>query len=269
MASNPFDNTAYPMGVPPHTEPIYVERDRIAVWVLVCVVAMLAGGTAWLAGRYLSDQTAPPRTVSVMGMTQDLVKADQATLQVTLVARGDTLKKAYEKLEGQKLKFTQHVSNAANGLVQPRFDAPVVTTIANTKPDMDASDAVAVYVVKVCATASLTDALVMQASKVHDSLKSLVDDGLEIMESNVFYQMSSTGKNREAMVSRAVTNALSKAEAIAKAGGARLGELHHVEHGFFQITALGSAENNLDGRVDAQGLDKVLKLGLKVTFTLR
>jgi hypothetical protein len=269
MANNPFDDKAYSNGVAADDEPIISARDPIAVWILVCVVAMLVGGAAWLAGRYLNDQQGAPRTISIMGMTQELVKADQASLQITLVARGDTLKKAYEKLEEHKVKFSKFVSSYGNGIALSRFDSPVVTTIANTKPDMDASDAVAVYVVKVVGTMNLGDALIDQAARVNESVKSLIDEGVEVLDSQLSYQLSSTAKNREVMVARAVTNALGKAEAIAKAGGARLDGLYQVEHGFFQVTALNTPENNLDGRVDAQGLEKVLKLGLKVTYSLK
>lgn len=269
MPNKPFEDNAYSNGAGTDSESFLSMRDPISVWILVCVVAMLVGGVAWLAGRYLSDQQATPRTISVMGLTQELVKADQAILQVTMLARGDTLKKAYEKLEEHKAKFSKYVAIAGNSSSLPYFDGLTVTTIANTKPDMDASDAVAVYVVKVAGTITFNEALIGQATRVSEGVKSLIDDGVEIFDTHLTYQLSSTAKYREAMLARAVTNALGKAESIAKVGGVRLGSLHRVEHGFFQVTALNTVENAIDGRVDVQGLEKVIKLGLNVTYSLK
>jgi hypothetical protein len=266
MPNNPYDIENYIEGG--SLKPAE-KSNMLAMWTLLCVVAMMVGGVAWLAGRYVSDLTASPRTVTVLGVTQELMKADQSYWQVDLVARGDTLADAYQRLEANRGKFGAYVQSAGVGNALPTFGSISVVTIPNTKPDVDASDAVLIFTVKQTATIALTGAYMPKVEILRDGVKSLINDKVEIHNSIICYEITAPDKTREAMIARALASGLLRGEAMAKGSNAQLGTVQKIEHGFFQVTALNSPNSTVDGRIDHEGLDKVLKLGLRITYALK
>jgi hypothetical protein len=94
-------------------------------------------------------------------------------------------------------------------------------------------------------------------------------NGVNITSNMVEYLFNGLKDIRVEMLSEATKNARERADAVAKAGGATVGNITSLSSGVFQVTQKNSVSVDDYGMYDTSSIDKKITATVKVNFSVR
>jgi hypothetical protein len=93
--------------------------------------------------------------------------------------------------------------------------------------------------------------------------------GVNISNNLVEYYYNKLKDDRVELLAKATENARIRAEAVAKAGGATVGNITSLSSGVFQVTQKNSVQFDDYGSYDTTSIEKKITATVKVNFSLR
>lgn len=93
--------------------------------------------------------------------------------------------------------------------------------------------------------------------------------GADISSNTVEYYYNKLKEDRITMLAKATENARERADAVAKAGGAAVGNITSLSSGVFQVTQKNSVSVDDYGMYDTSSIDKKITATVKVNFSVK
>lgn len=235
--------------------------------IIIAVAAVLA---AAVLGSQLKVIGSGQQTISVKGLAEKSVRADQVEWTISLNVNGSTFVEALAKLRKEKPSLDQFLDKAGIDVkmrtdsrefvephmvdeelpggrsrqVQKGFDATQTVTISST--DLD----------KVIAANNT--ALQFEA------------DGHPISYSAPRFLVSNLEEIKMSLIGAATRNARTRADEFAKNGGVAVGSMRSASQGAFYILAKGSTTESTDygGIYDKSTVDKVARVVVTIEYNI-
>lgn len=107
-----------------------------------------------------------------------------------------------------------------------------------------------------------------QLTRIAQAVGELVEENVPLVSEQLEYLYTQLPEARKAMLAEATQDAKDRAEAIAKAAGAKVGAVRNVRMGVFQVTPRFSTEVSDYGVNDTQSIDKDITAVVRVTFAV-
>ena len=226
---------------------------------LVAGAALLADGVRTLGRR--------SESLAVTGSARRPITADLGTWTGTITVQGGDLPTAYAELQ-------RHVGAVRTWLTGRRLADSVVMVrpVETTRMMVMNANGVetgqlAGYRLTQRITVTLRDPRAIEV--LAQDIGALAADGVPLSADAPQYLFTRLGELRVQMMGEATADARARAEAIAKAAGATVGEIRSAETGVVQITPRFSTEVSDYGMNDVTTIDKDITTVVRVTFSLR
>jgi hypothetical protein len=226
---------------------------------LVVAAALLADGVRTLGRR--------SESLAVTGSARRPITADLGTWRGTITVQGADLAAAYGELQ-------RHVGAVrtwlkARGLadsvviVRPVETARMMVMNANGVE----TGQLAGYRLTQGIAVTLRDPRAIEV--LAQDIGALAADGVPLSAEAPQYLFTRLGELRVQMMGEATADARARAETIAKAAGASVGDIRSAETGVVQITPRFSTEVSDYGMNDVTTIEKDITTVVRVTFSLR
>lgn len=226
---------------------------------LVIGAALLAGGVREFGRR--SD------VLSVTGSARRAITADLGQWTGTVTVQGPNLAAAYGELQG-------HVQRVRTWLGGRSLPAGAVTVRpVETARLMVVNDAgmetgqLAGYRLTQKIVVTLPDPRAIE--RLAQEAGALAGEGIPISADAPQYLYTKLGELRVQMMGEATADARARAEVIARAAGASVGDIRSAESGVVQITPRFSTEVSDYGMNDVTSIEKDITTVVRVTFSLK
>ncbi|HZW99802.1 MAG TPA: SIMPL domain-containing protein [Trueperaceae bacterium] len=116
---------------------------------------------------------------------------------------------------------------------------------------------------------TLTSDQVQAVTTLAQDAQPFVDAGLTYQTTSLEYYYSGLSDLRPELLAEAIRDAQSRAQAVAEATGARVGNLRSADSGVFQVTQLNSTEVASYGMYDTSTIEKRVTAVVHASFELR
>ena len=116
---------------------------------------------------------------------------------------------------------------------------------------------------------TLTSDQVQAITTLAQDAQPFVDAGLTYQTTSLEYYYSGLSDLRPELLAEAIRDAQSRAQAVAEATGARVGNLRSADSGVFQVTQLNSTEVASYGMYDTSTIEKRVTAVVHASFELR
>ncbi|GGA39471.1 SIMPL domain-containing protein [Pelagibacterium lentulum] len=229
------------------------------------LIAVGLGAAGWLAGQALIESRQPLRTVTVKGLSERPVMADQGFWPIKFVATGPTLEDARAQLETADSAVRQFLLGQgfddADMRVQNIFveDRMAGYNAANT-PDL----ARFVLTEEFLLTSSDVDAIAQAARNVGELLRLGVVFSSDSYNAGPSYTFAALNDLKAEMLAEATQRAREAADQFAQDAGADVGTIQTANQGVFEILA---AVDIPDQRAEKQ-IEKKVRVVTTITYFL-
>jgi len=229
------------------------------------LIAVGLGAAGWLAGQALIESRQPLRTVTVKGLSERPVMADQGFWPIKFVATGPTLEDARAQLETADSAVRQFLLGQgfddADMRVQNIFveDRMAGYNAANT-PDL----ARFVLTEEFLLTSSDVDAIAQAARNVGELLRLGVVFSSDSYNAGPSYTFAALNDLKTEMLAEATQRAREAADQFAQDAGADVGTIQTANQGVFEILA---AVDIPDQRAEKQ-IEKKVRVVTTITYFL-
>jgi uncharacterized protein len=201
------------------------------------------------------------RYVEVKGLSERIVRSNQASWQVGFTASGDDLKNIYASINDQQKTITDFL--VKNGFAAKDITKQPVSIYENTNViPLDSSGKRAP---KYSANAGIN----VSSNNVDSIMKTvqltnqLVEAGVILNNNNVTYLYTNLNAVKAPMLDEALTNARVSASQFAAKSDSNIGKIRNANQGLFTIT---SPDPNIG---DANSIDKRVRIVTTVQFFLK
>ncbi len=232
-------------------------------WILIITAILVALGliiaSMIIASsiRYFKDSD---RSVEVKGLAEKLVKADQASWQITLSASSIDLKGIYSAIKNEQNILIDFVNK--QGFTDVNITKQPISIRDNYADSMQMDSKKSL---RYSATAMVI-IMSLDVNKIANAVQntnSLVESGVIISYSDVSYLYNGLNSIKTEMLNEALANAKIAGEQFAKQSGSHLGAIKNASQGLFGITAPdGSSYNN-------STVDKKVRIVTSVKYILQ
>ncbi|MFN8770706.1 MAG: SIMPL domain-containing protein [Neisseriaceae bacterium] len=226
---------------------------------LIAVGIIIAGSILASSIKYVKNAD---RYVEVKGLAEKMVKADQATWQVTFSASSPDLKGIYSKIQDEQSILIDFINSQKFSMVNvTKQPLSVRDNYADSASNPQAQKPMLRYTANATVIVMSNDVDKM-AQAVQNTSK-LVESGVLINYSDVSYLFNGLNSIKAGMLNEALINAKVAADQFAKQSGSGLGGIKSASQGLFVITAPdGSSYNN-------GTIDKRVRVVTNVRFNLK
>jgi uncharacterized protein len=245
-----------------------IEKNNLAFPSIVLLLAIII--SSFMLVGAINNLTNKGQAITVTGSAERLVESDTANWTVALYSRayGPTATTvATQNVDKQKEALLNFLKK--NGIEENK-----ISTSANNQAPIcvlnkdgyencslgQTGQTVSVYV-------SVESSDVYKIDKLTKDISSV--DGLEVQSSSVRYLYNKLASIRKEMLAEATSNAKERADAVARAGGARVSKIVSLSSGVFQVTAKNEISAEDYGSYDISTIDKKITATVRADFSLR
>lgn len=223
--------------------------------------------SAWILASAARDVAAGRDKVQIKGYAEQVVKADLGQWTGQYTVRAATLAAGYRDLESARVKVLGFLT--AHGYDANKVTLSSVNTIARYKtlPNGSMSDEVTGY--ELSQTVTLRDGDVARLDRLSREVTALIKDNVTFFSFPPQYYFTGLEGLKLDLLSAATENAKARAEALAKASGAKVGPLRSARQGVFQVTSYPSTDTSDYGIYDTSSIDKAVKAVVTVEFAIK
>lgn len=206
--------------------------DKTRIWLGVCIMLGLAF-IGIMIPTAVSKLKSYDRTVTVKGLCEKEVNADQVIWPIVCKVAGNDLSLAYKELERQQQTIREFL---IKGGVNDNEITPGAVEVSDQNTESYASDRKMRYILKGVITVCSKD--IDKVSQLIATQSRLVEKGIVTVddwENRIQYSFESLNDIKPAMVEEATKNAREVAEKFAQDSDSRIGKIMTASQGTFSI----------------------------------
>ena len=225
--------------------------------------ALVAGGiglAGYLVGEGIEEGTAPVRQVTVRGLAEREVRADVAEWPISLVASGDDLQAANQRMERDVQALTRFLTEGgllSDDVIRQRLTVSENTHYGNgpRPPRYTINQTVVVRSRRV----ELVEAISRRTAD-------LIAAGVVVQDyAGPSFVFTDLGSIKPEMIAEATRDARAAAEQFAEDSGAEVGGILRASQGYFTISPLVQANQYASG---GEQVDKKVRVVTTIDFEL-
>jgi len=223
---------------------------------------------AYLLGQAYSNRNKVDGNVSVTGLGKTDFTSDLIVWEGSFSKESLDLKKAYNDLENDKKIIADYLS--AKGITVDEIVFKAVNSRKNTRAKYSTQGQ---YIGDEFLGYILTQSLqidskeVEKVEKVSREITELLNKGIQFYSQAPRYYYTRLADLKVEMISKATSDARTRAEKIAENSGSSLGELISAKMGIFQITGQNSDENySWGGTFNTASKEKTASITMKLNY---
>lgn len=222
--------------------------------------------SAWLVGNTIRHVKMSNDTITVKGYAEMGVTADTGLWRGKLVARGVTLEDAYRELELGVQRFLEFSGEQGIDVSLIELDPansyvnhPVINGQVQTGQ-------IESYTLERQFRYSSDN--VVRIAEISRASADLLRRGVDLQTWPPEFYVSAIDDVKLELLSQATSNALQRAERLARSSGVEVGRLRSARQGVFQITPINSTSVSDYGMYDTQTIDKTAKAVVTATYAI-
>ncbi len=248
-------------------EKLLTENNLFAP-MLVLAVAIIIFGLLVRSGIF--GVANKDQSVTVTGSTERIVQSDTAKWTISISERAygtDANKIANKNLASSFLIVNSYLKKS--GISDEEISTQVITTTPICELSKDAYENCNLGVK---GQTAMTNIVVQSADveKIKKSSEKITTEiSANVTNNLVEFYYNKLASIRVDMLSEATKNARERAEAVAKAGGATVGNITSLSSGVFQVTQKNSVSVDDYGAYDTTSIEKKITATVKVNFSVR
>jgi hypothetical protein len=108
-----------------------------------------------------------------------------------------------------------------------------------------------------------------KVTEISKNIQKVVDQGAFFQTDSVEYYYSKLSDARVTLLTDAITDARARAQAMAKSGGQKVGNLISATSGIVQVLSAGAIDNGEYGQYDTSKINKDISVTVRATFRVR
>lgn len=200
----------------------------------------------------------------VTGSAKRPIKSDYIVWKISIASQQPTTQAAYQELKG----WTAKVQNYLKAANVPESAMSVSAIDTNAIPEImpNGRETGKSIAYKLVQRLEIRSNEVDRYSKLSQQITELINEGIPLTSEPPEYLYNELSKLRVEMVAEATKDAKTRAEAIAKSTGNRVGGVRSADTGVFQITPRYSTAVSNGGSYDTTSIEKDITAVVSVKF---
>lgn len=253
-----------------------MKKENILVALIISIGVVVAA--CFLGGAFKNRNVADD-TISVVGLGTVDFTSDEILWQGSFATRAMEAQEAYSKILQDKEKVKAFFKAKGFSDEEIKFGAVSVNktfrniTVKNennyetrTESIFDGYTAMQ----NVIFSAKKQPELMKKIEQVADETAELLTSGIEFNSSAIQYSYSDLPSLKHNLIEKATQDAKERAEKIIKTGDGNRGKLKTASMGVFQITGVGSnEEDSYGGNFDIYSKQKTARITVRLTYNLK
>ncbi len=240
-------------------------RPRELLWGLVALAAAIVVAGVFVAGA-LGRVRQGADLMEVTGSARQAARADLIVWRVSVGTQQGDLRAAYADVRRQGAR----VAGYLRGRGLP--DSVVGAGAINVEPVLETRDGLSTGRIagyRGTQQFQVRSRDVDGVARLSVEVMELANEGVELNSHSPEFVLTGLDTLRVAMLAQAAADARSRADAIARAAGSRVGALRAVRTGVIQVVPRYSTEVSDYGMNDVTSLEKDVMAVVRVTFAIR
>ncbi len=215
-----------------------------------------------LSGVFLGDSIKYfknfDRYVEVKGLSERVVKADEANWQISVASSGNDLKSIYATINSQQQIITDFLTK--EGFAVSDIQKQPISITDNQANAYNTNKSIVKY--SATAGVTITTSNVDRVTQAVQDTNQLVASGVLLTNNNVSYSYQGLNNIKASMLNDALSNASVAGMQFAKQSDSALGKIRNASQGLFSITAA-------DGSSSDSSINKKVRVVTTVQFFLK
>ncbi len=253
-----------------------MQKSNIIVALVTAIGIVLA---ACVLGNAFKNRNVADDTIAVVGLGTVDFESDEIIWQGSFQFKSMDPKEAYSKILIDKDKVKQFFIQKGFSESEIKFGGVNVNKvyrtvyIKNESGYETRSESIFdgyVAVQNVSFTAKKQPELMSKIEKVADQTAELINSGIEFDGNRIQYTYSDLPSLKHALIEKATQDAKDRADKIISTGKGDRGKLKTASMGVFQITGVGSnEEDSYGGNFDVYNKFKTARITVRLTYNLK
>lgn len=198
--------------------------------------------SGFFIGNGLGKLQRPSHHVSVKGLAEKTVKADEAILKMNIEFSGDELGKLYEGMDRAQNEVIAFLSS--HGMNRNQIQVDPITITDNANVTRKADEKVTRYRATNTITATTQD--ISQLRSAIEETKTLLQNGVVVNSTDIQYQFTKLNDIKPEMLTEATLNARKAAQQFAINSHSKLGKIRSASQGQFIISSADGSYGSQD-----------------------
>jgi hypothetical protein len=204
--------------------------------------------------------------ITVTGSARQSVASDEVVWSASLTSTQATTADALRELSGWLDRARTALRDS--GAHDDEVVLDPVAAVPNTDRTANGSDTGKVISYTLTRTFNVHSFRVADMAKVFDAASTLLAQGVPFTAQRPQYFYSGLAKLRPELLAEATRDAHTRAQALLKVSGGRVGQARDVKAGVIQVTASGATDVSGGGVYDTSTITKDVTAVVSVTFSL-
>lgn len=217
-----------------------------------------------IGGLFYINKTTTGNTLTVTGSAKMSVSADNVIWRSSLTRNvtAENLKTGYTEIASD-LKLVESFMS------QSGIDAKeiTITPVTVTQDWSQNGGAPKSYTLR--QAIEVHSVQVEKITTISKNIQKVVDQGAFFQTDSVEYYYSQLADARVSLLTDAISDAKARAQAMAKSGGQRVGNLKSATSGVVQVLSQGAIDNGEYGQYDTSKIDKDISVTVRATFSIK
>lgn len=242
---------------------------RSALAVGFALVVGLVGG-AWVLGYNARVAAASRQSITVKGLAEKAVKADQAVLRMTLAAKGASASAALAELRAQRPQLDAFIKEQGYAGEQVQASGENFAPVFKMNDKGFQTEVVDHF--NATLTYTLTSKDVERIAKTNLATLALREKGMDLGVSSPEYLVSNLEEVKMSLIGAATENATTRAGEFARHGKVSVGAMKNASQGaFFILPASGpsDSDNDYGGAYDKTTIDKIARVVVTIEYSIQ
>lgn len=225
---------------------------------------------AFILGNAVINRNKPQSTIAVTGLGKANFTSDLIVWEGSFTSENLNLKEAYNNLEATKSLITDYLKS--KGILEDELIFKAVKSRKNTKAKYSDDGK---YIGEIFLGYVLTQSLeidsnnVEKVEKISREITELLNKGIQFYSQPPRYYYTKLADLKIEMISKATSDAYSRAEKIAENSGSTLSDLITAKMGIFQITGQNSSEDySWGGTFNTTSKEKTASITMKLIYQI-
>ena len=223
----------------------------------LCVGASVLASTAVASRAYVQRAVTAGRqnqSISVKGSVRERLRSDRAVWNIRVSGAAAELQAAYAILENSVEHVQEFLKSQEFRREEISIGAIDTTPHYETNERGMSTRRIAEY--ELSRSFTITTPEVERVARSAGEVTALIKDGVKVMSFSPEFYYTAIGDLKVKLLGKATEDARARAEAIASAAGARIGEVRDAQMGVLQITRPLSTETSSYGVYDTSTIEK-------------
>lgn len=220
----------------------------------------------WLVSKTISKVKETNQLITVSGTASKKIESNYVVWQFSVKGKGVTLQQAYQKVQTDTTAILNYLSS--NQIPKSEIaESPL--TANNIQQFINGQMTGYIVQYQLIQNFEIRSHHVHQIADLARHIYQLINQGIPVVSEPPQFLYTELAPLRVEMLAKATKDAKSRAAAIARAAGDKIGVLRGVNVGLFQVTAPGSTEVSAFGQYSTSTIEKQVTVVESATFQIR